>query len=526
MTHDELVAGVRTVCDVVRTALGPFGANKLLIQQDGTVTATSSSTELLDRFDVTDPAVTLLETTVSGFDDRHGDGTGSVVVLAGALLREADDLTDQGLHPTAIERGYRAGLEAALDAVDHAARPLSAFSPADVARTALTGTRNPQLRRAVAEQIAQAVDEAGPGARDAIRVVSRAGGATAETDLVSGVVLERGPVLEAMPRSTERGGVAVLSSSVDVPHVGSQLGRVSRRVVLDADSFEDREAVAEYESEAFAERLQAAVDAGCSTVFTERAINERVRTQLAAQGVLGVHRVDADELRQIARATGATVVPTLEQVSEATLGEGQVDVRRKAGRDVTVVTSDAGETTHTLFCRAPDPRTTTAFQHSVEAAVAATAAAIDDGRVVPGGGAVEATAAQAVESDARSHAGRPQLAAEAFGSGLTTVPRALATTAGLDPARTVIQMRVARSEERDSVGVDALAGKTADVLGDNPIVEPVSCKKAVLSAATDLAIQLIRIDERLRAVDLADETEPLPDDEAARSGETTMAENA
>lgn len=525
MTHEELVAGVRTVSDIVRTALGPFGANKLLIQQDGTVTATSSSTELLDRFDVTDPAVTLLETTAAGFDERYGDGTGSFVVLAGALLREADRLADQGLHPTAIERGYRAGLDAALDAVDHAARPLSSFSPVDVARTALTGTRNPQVRRSVAEQVAQAVDEAGPGASDTVRVVSRTGGATAETDLVRGVVLERGPVLEAMPRSTE-GGIAVLSSSVDVPHVGSQLGRVSRRVILDADSFEDREAVAEYESEAFAERLRAAVDARCSAVVTKRAINERVRTQLSAQGVLGVHRVDDDELRQIAHATGATVVPTLEQATEATLGRGRVDVQRKAGRDVTVVTSDAGETTHTLFCRAPDPRTATAFERSVEAAIAATSAAIDDGRVVPGGGAVEATAAQAVESEARSLAGRQQLAAGAFGTALTTVPRALAGTAGLDPARAVVQLRVARADGRDSVGVDALTGRTADVLGDDPMVEPVSLKKAVMSAATDLAVQLIRIDERIQAVDLGDESEPTPDDETTRAAESTTAENA
>lgn len=513
MTNEELVAGVRTVCDVVQTSLGPFGANKLLIQQDGTVTATASSTELLDRFDVADPAVTLLETAASGFGDRYGDGTGTVVTLAGALLQQADSLAEQGLHPTAIERGYRAGLDVAFDAVDHTARTLSSFGPAAVARTALTGTRDPQVRLTVAEQVASAVEEGGAGSSETIRVLSRPGGATAETDLVSGVVLERGPVLESMPRSSVRDGIAVLSSSVDVPHVGSQLGRVSRRVVLDADSFEDREAVAEYEYETYTEQLRAAVDAGCGTVITERAINERVQTELATQGVLGVHRVDTDELRQIARATGATVVPTLEQVSDATLGTGSIGVQRKAGRDVTVVKSDAGETAHTLFCRAPDPRTVSAFEHSVEAAIAATAAAIRDGRVVPGGGAVEATAARAVAQESRSLEGKQQIAAEAFGTALMTVPRALATTAGLDPGRTVVQLRVARSEGRDSIGVDALAGATGDVLGEDPIVEPVSLEKEVLSTATDLAIQLIRIDERLQAADLGDDSAQVPDEE-------------
>jgi chaperonin GroEL (HSP60 family) len=521
VTNDELVANVRTVADTVQTTLGPFGANKLLVQQDGTVTATASSTELLERFDVTDPAMTLLQTATSGFGDRYGDGTGTVVTLAGALLREADRLADQGLHPTAIERGYRDGLDSALDAIDRTARPLSSFGAEAVAKTALTGTRDPQVRQSVAAQVASVVEEVGADASDSIRVVSRPGGAIAETELLRGVVLERGPILESMPRSPERDGIAVLSSSVDVPHVGSQLGDVSRRVVFDADSFEAREGIAEYESDAFSEQLQAAIDAGCGAIITERAINERVETRLAAEGILGIQRVDTDELRGIARTTGATVVPSLDQVSESTLGRGTISVQRKAGRDMTVIRSDSGEPAHTLFCRAPDPRTVTAFEHSVETAIAATAAAVRDGRVVPGGGAVEATMSQAVKAEARSLEGRQQLSADAFGTALMTVPRALATTAGLDGGRTVVQLRVARADGRDSVGIDALTGTTADVLGDDPIIEPVGIKKAVLTAATDLATQLVRIDDRLQAADLSDDD--VETEEQTAQGQETRA---
>ncbi|MFD1634892.1 TCP-1/cpn60 chaperonin family protein [Haloplanus ruber] len=515
MVNEELVTGVRTVCDVVETALGPFGANKLLIQRDGTVTATASSAELLDRLDVSDPAVTLLDTAASDFHDVYGDGTGTVVTLVGALLREADRLAERGLHPTAIERGFREGLDVALDAVDGAARPLSEYGPAAVARTTLTATRNPQVRRSVAAQIADAVAEAGPDARERIQVVSRAGGATAETNLVPGVVIQRGPVLESMPRSKGETGIAVLSSTVDVPHAGSQLGRVSRRVTLDANSFADREALREHESDAFAAQLQAAVDAGCGVVVTERAINERVESALAAAGVLGINRVDADVADRVARATGATVVPTLDQVSAATLGTGDVDVRRKAGRDMTFVTSEAGEPTHTLFCRAPDPRTVGAFERSVEAAVAATAAATRDERIVPGGGAVEATAARAVDRAARSLAGRHQLAADGFGNALLAVPRALAATAGVDAGRAEVRLRVARAEGRDAVGIDVLGGTTGDILGESPVVEPASLKAAVLTTAAEAAIQLVRIDERLDATDLGDEEEREPAPEAS-----------
>ena len=521
VTDEALVGEVRTICDVTRTALGPFGANKLLVQSDGTVTATASATELLGRLDVTDPAAALLDSAASGFDERHSDGTGTLVTLAGALLEAADRLSDQGLHPTAIERGYEAGRDIALGTVDRSARPLSSFAPEDVARTALTSTRDPRVRQSVAEQAATAVEHTGAD-RD-VTVVSRLGGSVSETELIEGTVIPRGGILESMPRSPDRDGVAVLSSTVDVPHVGSQLGRVTKRVIFEADSFEDRYEIAEMETAAFKAQLDAAVDAGCGTVVTERAINERIQSVLAARDLLGIQRVDTSELREIARATGATVVPTLSEVDETVLGTGSVEVQRTAGRDMTLFRSEAGETTYTLFCRAPDPRSVTAFEESVGSALAATATAVRDGRVVPGGGAVEANAASALSERTREIDGRHQLAADAFGEALMTVPHALGQTAGLDGGQTIVRLRVARSEGRDSVGIDALAGETADVLGTDPIVEPVPTKRAVLSASTDLAIQLLRIDERHPATDLSDDDIEVPE-EGSEEGEQSGSE--
>jgi len=338
----------------------------------------------------------------------------------------------------------------------------------------------------------------------------------AETELIDGTVVPRGGVLDSMPRSPATDGIAVLSATVDVPHVGSQTGRVTKRVIFEADSFEERREIAAMEADAFESQLDAAVGAGCGTVITERAINERVQSALATRDVLGIQRVDTNELREVARATGATVVPTLAEVNETVLGTGSVEVQRVAGRDMTVVRSQTGEATHTLFCRAPDPRSVTAFENSVQAALAATATAVRDGRVVPGGGAVEATAARAVSEAVREINGRHQLAAEAFGEALMTVPRALGRTAGLDGGRTVVQLRTARADGRDSVGIDALAGETTDVLGTDPILEPVPTKRAVVSAATDLAVQLLRIDERHPATDLGDDDVEVPDDEEWR----------
>jgi len=235
------------------------------------------------------------------------------------LLREADRLTDQGLHPTAIERGYREGLDSALDAIDRTARPLSVRRRSrreDCAH----GDARPQVRVRPSQQVAEVVDEVGVDASDSIRVVSRPGGATAETEVVRGVVLERGPHPRSHAPFTGRDGIAVLSSTVDVPTWGSQLGDVTRRVVFDADSFEDREGVAAFESK----RSQNSSRPPSTPAVAHSSRNGRStsasRRETAAEGILGIQRVDTDELRQIARTTDATIVPSLDQVSESTLG--------------------------------------------------------------------------------------------------------------------------------------------------------------------------------------------------------------
>lgn len=513
MTDDArraLAADAERVCDVVRATLGPFGATHVLVREGGAVTVTASGATAVENLDLPDPATTLLTRAATDFRDRHGDGTATLLTLAGALLDTAADLTGRGVHPTAVAGGYRRAFDAAADRLEEASRPLSTVGPAAVAETALTATRDPAVRRRVGEYVAEAaraVDAEVGGApeRNRVKVAARIGGRN-ETELVRGLVLEQEPVSASMPRRIEDGGVALLSSTVDRPHAGGETGRLGGRIELSDASFEARAAVGETERDAFRERVAAAVDAGCRLVVTERAVNERVESALANRGVAALERVERDDVRRLALATGARVVPSLAQVTPETLGRADVRVRRMAGRDLTFVESGAGEPVYTLFCRAPDPRSVTSFEAAAEGAVAATLRAAADPRVVPGGGAIEADLSRAVREASRSVSGREQLAVAAYGDALMAVPRTLAVSAGLDGWEGVVRLRVAHDEGRSSYGVDALTGETRNVLsGDAPVVEPAGLKRDVLGAATELAAQLVRVDDRLDATDLSDD---------------------
>lgn len=517
----SLLQEVATVCASVETTLGPCGANKLVVEPTGTVTHTASGVRVLETLDLTTPAAELLRTAAAGFRETHADGTTAVVALTGALLAAASDLADQGLHPTAVERGYRQALEVAHDRARALARPSETVEPAAIARTALTDVQDPSLRLGLADRLADAVStvRAATGAgrfdpRD-VSVTARVGGSLADSELVRGVVLDAEPVEPDMPRRVED-GLGLVSSTVDLPRLGAATSRrQSVRFRLTPDDFEERREIGDRERDQFEAALDGVVDAGCSALLCANAVNDRVKRTLANRGLLVVQRVDEADLRRIARGTGAAIVPGLDDVTPGTLGTGTVEVRRVAGRDMTVVRAGGDRPVYTFFCRSPDPRTLEEFSASIEAGIAALAAAHRDGGVVPGGGAVEVAAAAAVRHAARGVASREQLAMAAFADGLETVPKALARSAGLDGTDALLDLRSAHADGEPTAGIDAVLGGVVDVMAEGAIVEPAGWKRDVWEAATDLASRLVRIDEQLPASDLADVDDPAerPEDE-------------
>ncbi|HKJ57713.1 MAG TPA: TCP-1/cpn60 chaperonin family protein [Halobacteriales archaeon] len=516
-SNDAFLEDTGTLSSIVGTTIGPFGANKLLVQNNGDVTITASGSSVLDRYDIENPAVSLLRTGAAGFRSEHRDGTSTLVALTGAFLEEAAELQDMGLHPTAIERGYRTALDVAREYVAERSYPDDEVGADALARTALTATRDPGLRNhlgrevgAIAESLWAESDE--PFDAKNVKVVSRVGGALSETELVRGVVLDKEPVLESMPRSVA-GGIALVSSTIDLPHPGSATSRRSSiNLSLAPRSFDERVAFDERERADFEAAIERILDAGCGFVATKAAVNDRVKRTLANSGLLLVQRVDDDDVRRLARATGAEVVAEFDDITADTLGEGTVDVRRKAGRDMTFVETPANERTYTLFCRAPDPRSLDEFSASVESAVAAVATARRTGTVVPGGGAAEMGASLAIREASRSVESRSQLAVAAAGRALTIVPRVLARTSGLDATDAVVQLRNAHSRGDHDAGVDVFLGEIGSVMAGDPIVEPAATKLAVWEGAIDLALQLLRVDEQLPATDLGDGETAVPED--------------
>ncbi|MFB6195679.1 MAG: TCP-1/cpn60 chaperonin family protein [Haloplanus sp.] len=512
MENPERGVHIENVIDLCRDTsgmLGPLGTGTLVVDQSGNVTVTSSPAVLLDELDIDDPSLTLTANAAGDFRERHRDGTGRMLAVAGACLARAERLVERGIHPTTIADGYRRSVDLATDTIDDIADPATGDAVERTAVTALTGTRDPHLRETIGDYITEAMADidSRDGHRTDIDVIARLGAAQSETELVEGAVVDADPVAEGMARRCVGAGIAALSDDVDVEGVGTATGRRgTTSVTMETESYDDVAAVADAERASFEETVRSFRERGGRCLVTSGSINDRVKTKLATEGVLALHQLDDADVARIARATGATVVPTLGEVTADALGYGDVSVSRKGGRDMTIIRSgdgDEGGGVYTLFCRAPDPRSVQAFERSVEGAIAAADAARTSG-VVPGGGAVEMAIATRVRTAARSRADREQLAMEAFAEAVEAVPRALARNAGIDgtDARTDLRARHADGDRR--VGVDVLGGALVDVT-DEGILDAASLTVAALTAATDLSVQLVRIDDVVSASDLSDE---------------------
>jgi len=492
---------IRSIADVLRTTLGPFGTNKLLLEANGSVSTTSVGRVVMERIDFESPFVTLLERSVEQFDDIYSDGTTTLVGLTGALLDEAASLSEEGCHATVIQGGYDAAGTIASNYLDEHAVPVDDVGLEAVARTAFTASRDPALADIIAELVLEALGDLSNPSSEAVDrnvdVVARTAGSVAESEVVHGVVLEQDAVSDGMPRSVSDAGVVVVTQTVDLPRLNSTLDDGEggqKRYGFAVDSFDDRAAVRDWERSTF----QGALAAGCDVVLTTEAINDRVKTILASNGVLGVQRIEEGRRGRIVDATGATAVSEITALEPADIGRADVEVRRIGGRDLTFIES-ADTDVRTLFCRAPNPRTVESFERSVSSVLAATARAAGDGWVVPAGGAPEIGAARAVRQAARSVDDRRQLAMEAYADALTTVPRTIAGNAGADGQLALARLGSAHADGGQYAGIDALDGSVRDLIESEPAVEARSIKRAVWATATDLAVQMVRLDEVVRA---------------------------
>ena len=500
------VSAARAVADSVTATLGPKGTDKLLVDDLGEVTVTNDGATVLSGMAVDDPAAELVVEVAGAQSDAVGDGTTTAVAVAGALLGEAEDLLDDGIHPTSLVRGFdRAGdrIRTGLDDVAVGVDPTDEALLRRVATTAMTGTRTAVDADVLADLVVRAVQRVTVAGADgtevdlnALDVRAEGGGSVSESELVAGAVVDRDPVHPAMPGHVDDAAVLLLDKDIKTTEADTE-----GTLIVD-DPAMLRSFVAR-EDEQLRELVDDVLACGANVVFCQNGIDELAHEYLADRGVLAVRRVRKDEIEFLADLLDARLVGDFDTITPEDVASGTVTRDENADRFVVEGPGHGA----TLLLRGSTGRVREELERCVEDALDVVAAAVESGRVVAGCGAVEVELARRLRTHADAAGGREGLAVAAVADALEAVPRALAANAGLDPVDALVALRAAHADGETRAGLDVDTGEAVDAL-DAGVVEPTAVKRRAYGAAVEAAGLVLRIDDILAADDLSTTGDP------------------
>src|SRR3989440_1305509 len=512
--QDALKANImaaKIIAESVRSSLGPKGMDKMLVDGFGDVTITNDGATILDEMEVQHPAAKMMVEVAKTQDDEVGDGTTTSVVVAGELLKKAEELIDQGIHPTVIVDGYRQASNRALEVLDQIAIKIDPTDKATLRRVAEVSLASKILaedKEAMAElavnAILQVAEKTPDGYKvdiDDVKVEKKPGESLTDTALIKGIVLDKEIVHPGMPKRVEDAKIALVDAPLEVE-------KTEFDAKINIENPEQMKAFLDEEEKMLKDMTDKVSSSGANVLLCEKGIDDVAQHYLAKKGILAVRRVKQSDMEKLVKATGARIVSNLDDLKAGDLGKAQLVEERKIADDkMTFVEGARNPKAVTILVRGGSERLVDEAERSIHDALCVVRDVVRDPRIVGGGGAPEAEMAKQLRGYAQKQEGKEQLAVLAFANGLESVPVALAENAGLDPIDIMVQLRAAHEKGQTWYGVDVFEGKAAD-LKEKGVLEPHGVKMQVIKSASEAAGMILKIDDVIASAKSKDSPGP------------------
>ncbi|HIH01431.1 TPA: thermosome subunit [Thermoplasmata archaeon] len=493
------ITAARAIADAVRSTLGPRGMDKMLVDSMGDVVITNDGVTILKEIDVEHPAAKMLVEVAKTQDDECGDGTTTAVILAGELLKRAEGLIEQNVHPTVISGGFRMAAQKSRDLLETLAikvTPQNKDVLADIAKTAMISksvAASRELLAGVAVDAVSAVAEKKDDGKwvvddDNIQIVKKQGGSMDDTQMIAGIIVDKEAVHAAMPKHIEGAKIALVDSALEVKKT-----EIDAKIEITDPS--QLHAFLEEEENMLRKMVDIVKKSGASVLFCQKGIDDLAQHFLSKEGIYAVRRVKKSDMEKLAKATGATLVTKLDDLSSKDLGTAKLVEEKKIADDrMTFVTGCKNPKAVSVLIRGGTEHVIDEIDRSLNDAISVVAVAVEDGKLVTGGGSTATELALKLRDYAASVGGREQIAIDAFASALEVVPTALAENAGLDPIDVLIELRKAHKSGKAYAGINVFTGKVTDMKKEK-VLEPLRVGKQGISSATDAAVMILRIDD-------------------------------
>jgi thermosome len=488
-------AAAKAVAAAVRSTLGPRGMDKMLIDGIGDITITNDGVTILKEMDIEHPAAKMMVEVAKTQDDEVGDGTTTAVVIAAELLKNAEGLLVQKVHPTMIAEGYRMAAEKALAILDGVAitvKPTDTEMLKKIAMTALTGKHAEvsmdHLCGIIVKAVVSVTDTEGKADLAHINVEKKVGASVDDTELVEGMVIDKERAHPNMPKSAKDAKILLLNAALEFKKTEVN-AKINISTPGQAQAFLDEE---EHMVRAMVDKV---VRSGATVLFCQKGIDDAAQHYLAKAGILAVRRVTKSNCENLARATGANIVNSVDAITPKDLGSaGLVEERKVSGDEMIYVSECKNPKAVSIIVRGGTEHVVDELERAIHDALMVVLVVIEGRKIVAGGGAPETELSLRLREYAATVGGRAQLAIEAFAASMEVIPRILAENAGFDAINMLVDMRAAHEAGKKTYGINLDTGKPADMLKAG-IVEPLRVKTQAISSAAEAAVMILRIDD-------------------------------
>ena len=491
------IMAAKAVAEAVRTTLGPKGMDKMLVDALGDVVITNDGATILKEMDIEHPAAKMIVEVSKTQDDEVGDGTTTAAVVTGELLKKAEDMIEQDVHPTIIAAGYRMAADKAGEILENLAKGVTLDdreSLINIAGTAMTG-KGAEASKDVLGDIAVSaiisiVDQADGNTVDIdnVKVEKKVGGRIGDSELIEGMILDKERVHTNMPKVIEGAKIALINSAIE-------LKETEMDAEISITSPDQLQSFLDQEEQMLKNIVKNITDSGANVVFCQKGIDDMAQHFLAKAGILAVRRVKKSDMEKLVRSTSGKLVTSIEEMTADELGSAELVQEKKIGGDNMIfITGCVNPKSVSILLRGGTEHVIDNIEKALEDALRVVAVANEDEKLVAGGGAPEVEVALRLQEYAATLSGREQLAVKAFAESLEIIPRTLAENAGLDPIDMLVELRSHHEKGTKTAGLNVYTGKVID-MWEAGVVEPLRIKTQAINAAAEASVMILRIDD-------------------------------
>ncbi|PMP88105.1 MAG: thermosome subunit [Caldisphaera sp.] len=509
------ILAAKVLSELLKTSLGPRGLDKMLIDSFGDITITNDGATIVKEMEIQHPAAKLLVEIAKAQDSEVGDGTTSVVVLAGSLLEKAEKLLEDNIHPSIIIDGYTKAMNKALEVLDKVGYKVDVNDESYLKKIVDTTISSKYTGQGPEKDIivnivvnaVKTVAEPRPDGTyyidlDNIKVEKKKGESLTDTSLLKGIVIDKEVVHPGMPKRIENAKIAVLDAALEI-----QKPDISTKIrVTDVDQLDN---FLEEETKILKEMVEQIAATGANVVITQKGIDDVAQHFLAKKGILAARRVKRSDIEKIAKATGAKIVTSIKDLKPESLGYAGVVEERKVGNDKMIFIEEAkNPRSVTILLRGANDMLLDEAERNLNDALHSMRNILREPKIIGGGGAVETEIAMALRDYARTIGGKEQLAIEAFAEALEVIPTVLSESSGMDPLDTLMELRSYHGKGFRFAGINAVESKIVEDVTKSNIYEPILVKKQVIKSASEASISLLKIDDLIAASAPKSESKP------------------